>query len=99
MTLRDDRTFDKDFLCGVRLNHPLRQECFENLELSLSSPSMVYAGFRGNVLQCENFGKCDFTFSCDTPSHTCQLSAPINKKPRTILDEYRYYMSALEAYL
>ncbi|MCC6137043.1 MAG: hypothetical protein IT287_00290 [Bdellovibrionaceae bacterium] len=98
-SMEDYKTVVKDFLCGVRLNHSWRQDCFENLELSLSSPDITYAGFRGNVLQCNNFGECDFDFSCDTPSHTCQLSAPINKKPKTIIEEYWYYMSALNTYL
>jgi hypothetical protein len=98
-SIDDYKNVIKDFLCGVRLNNSLRKDCFDNLELSLSSPNMTYAGFRGNVLKCDNFGVCDFTFDCDTPSHTCQLSAPINKKPKTILEEYWYYMSALNTYL
>ncbi len=98
-TVEEYKSVIKDFLCGVRLNHSWRQDCLNQLELSLSSPSMTYAGFRGNVLKCDNFGACDFDFECDTPSHTCQLSAPLNKKPRTILEEYWYYLSAIESYM
>lgn len=86
----------KDYLCGTHPKKQIRQECFAKLEEAESNQQLIYSGFVGNSLKCDQFGPCNFNYSCDSSIHNCTVTAPKNSKPTTIIQEYLYYLEAFQ---
>jgi hypothetical protein len=95
-TFEDYKAVVKDFLCGTSKKGVIREECYTNLALSEVTPNLKFDNFQGTPLQCEDYGPCNVTYTCESSStvHNCVLSAPKNKAPTTMIEEYQDYLSA-----
>jgi len=95
-TLEEYKTVVKDFMCGIHRTKNIRGECYQKLEEAETNSSLKFDGFKGNPLQCNNFGPCDVTFTCvsGTGVHNCVLKAPKTKAPTTMVEEYLTYLEA-----
>jgi hypothetical protein len=95
-TIAEYKAVVKDFLCGTSKKGVIREECYANLALSEVTPDLAFDNFQGTPLQCENYGPCAVTYTCESTStvHNCVLSAAKNKAPTTMIDEYRAYLEA-----
>jgi hypothetical protein len=86
-----------DFFCPTDAKGAQRADCVASIEKKLATGDEVYSPFKGNTLECGLTG-CNVEVKCKTGSDglpvagTCVTRAPENKKPKTLLQEYKRYL-------